>query len=88
MGTKNLSKKPAATELPYEISEYLKENFREDFLTEIKKTTASDGKVIYKVDVSNEDSLYHLKFNSKGLLMEKEMEPILELDTDEYGVVD
>ncbi|OFY88003.1 MAG: hypothetical protein A3F72_08520 [Bacteroidetes bacterium RIFCSPLOWO2_12_FULL_35_15] len=88
MGTKNLSAKPAATELPYEISEYLKENFREDFLTEIKKTTTNDGKVIYKVDVSNEDQLYHLKFNSKGLLMEKEMEPILELDIDEYGVVD
>ncbi len=86
MGT-TISKKTNA-EFPYEISEYLKENFGDDFLTEIKKTLNKEGESIYKVDVSSEDYLYHLKFNSIGALLEKNIEPILELDDQEYGVVD
>lgn len=87
MEATNLPKK-TKTELPYNISEYLKEHFREDFLTEIKETTNKEGHLIYEVNVSSQDSLYHLKFNSKGILIEKEMEPILELDDEEYGIVD
>lgn len=74
--------------LPLGISEYLKEHFREDFLTETKKTINKAGKVTYNVQVSSQNSLYHLKFNSKGILIEKEMEPILELYDEEYGIVD
>ena len=81
-------KKSAEPTIPYEISDYLKKFFTEDFLTEIKRLDSGNGKTIYKVDVSADDTLYHFKFNAKGELIEKEMEPIIELDTDEYGVVD
>ncbi|MBL0340714.1 MAG: hypothetical protein IPP71_07230 [Bacteroidetes bacterium] len=62
--------------IPVPISEYIKQNFREDYLTEIKLVKDSKGIGFYYVDVTHEDNIYHLKFNESGDLMQNEIESV------------
>ena len=71
-------------EIPFKISEYIKKNFEEEFLVDINSIKGKDGKILYKVDVGHENTLYHLEFNSDGMLVKMETEPILELSDDNY----
>lgn len=71
--------------IPEAISEYIKKHFQGEFLTDIKTAKDNDGAVYYTVDISHENTLYHLEFNAIGKLMSEETEPIMELDDpDEY----
>ena len=61
-------------ELPAGISEYIRKNFRDDYLTQIREVHEKNGEVYYFVDISHDDNLYHLKFNSRGVLVQQELE--------------
>ena len=75
--------------IPIRISEYIKQNFREDYLTEIKHVKDSKGIGFYYVDVTHEDNIYHLKFNESGELIQKEIESVIYPDDEiEIGNVD
>jgi hypothetical protein len=85
---KNL-KTESLEKIPYEISEYIRNNhFDEEFFTDIRKSLDSNGKTIYNVEISSDGSLYKLKFNSEGKLIENEMDSLFESEEDEYGFVE
>ena len=76
-------------EMPAGISEYIRKNFRDDYLTQIREVREQNGEVYFFVDVSHDDNLYHLKFNSKGILVQQELEYLPEFpDEDEIGKED
>lgn len=74
--------------IPFQISSYLKEHFRGNVQTAIETSASKTGKIIYNIHVSNEDAIYRMKFNSKGNLIEKEMEPLLEVENERNGIID
>ena len=85
MAMENSSKKP----IPAGISEYIREHFRNDFLTDIRAVKNKSGELFYYVDVTHDKNLFHLKFDAYGNLLLRETEPIMELDDeDEIGTVD
>ncbi|MGZ4033402.1 MAG: hypothetical protein ACXVPU_08270 [Bacteroidia bacterium] len=85
----NNSENLSTLKIPFGISEYIKKHFEGSFLSEIKEEADNAGQKIFKVDISHENSLYHLKFNSAGSIIEERSEPIWELsDEDEYNLED
>ena len=65
MNTKN-------RKLPYSISEYIKEHFREDFLAEVKETRQWNGRWYYTIEITKDDYIHTLKFNEDGKLITDE----------------
>lgn len=76
------------TPVPPSISEYIKDKFRDNFLTEIKTIENKEGKQLYYVDVSHDNSIHHFRFNSEGILIGKDLEPINELNDGEDDIID
>jgi len=66
----------ASDHIPPGISEYIRQNFKEDFLTEITSVKDERGTEFFYVDVTHEENVFHLKFNAKGELILKEIESI------------
>lgn len=58
--------------LPYSISDYIKEHFREDFLFEVKSIKHVEGHVYYTVEVSKDNYIHTLRFNEEGELVKEE----------------
>lgn len=88
-GSDKKTEKESLEKIPHEISEYIKnKKFDEEFLTDIKKVTDSKGQTTYKVEISHDETLYKLQFDSKGGLIKKDSEPLFKYEDDEYGVVD
>ena len=83
------SEKESLEKIPREISDYIKnKKFDEEFLTDIRKVTDSKGEVIYMVEISHNETLYKLKFDSSGRLIKKDSEPLFKYEDDEYGIAD
>jgi hypothetical protein len=74
--------------IPASISQYIRRYFDKELLTEIKISQNNDGAVHYLVNISQDNTLYHLKFNSEGVLVQKESEPLIELLDDETEITD
>lgn len=74
--------------IPAAISEYIKRFFDKEFLTEIKTSKDKKGMIFYHVNVSQDNTLYHLKFNTEGILVQKDSEPLMELLDDEDEIAD
>jgi hypothetical protein len=75
--------------IPAGISEYINQNFREDYLTDIQLVKDDKGIGFYYVDITHEDNIYHLKFNESGELIQKEIESVKYPDDEiEIGNVD
>jgi hypothetical protein len=83
------SKSQSTHPIPAGISEYIKQNFREDYLTEITSAKDAKGIEFFYVDVTHEDNIFHLKFNGNGELIQKEVEPVRYPDDEvELGTAD
>jgi hypothetical protein len=75
--------------IPAGISEYIRDHFRDDYLTEVRTVKNKAGDLFYFVDVTHDQNLFHLKFDAHGRLVLQETEPILQLDDEEeIGNVD
>ncbi len=59
----------------FTINEFVKDEFREGFLMDIKDPVTEEGKICFYVDVSLDNTLHHLKFNEHGALLSRESEP-------------
>jgi hypothetical protein len=57
--------------LPYGISEYITEHFREDFLFEVKEVKKLKGHVYYTVEVTKDNYIHTLKFDENGKLVKE-----------------
>ena len=62
--------------IPAGISDYIKKNFHEDYLTDISNVKNDKGIEFFYVDVTNQENVYHLKFNAQGQLIEKDIESV------------
>ena len=60
--------------LPYGISEYIKQHFREDFLFEVKEVRKVSGQWYYAVEITKDNYIHTLRFNEKGELVNAEAE--------------
>jgi hypothetical protein len=63
-------------QVPSGINQYINENFKDDYLTDIRPIATSKGETLWVVDVTHNNCLYHLQFNAKGELKEKDIEPV------------
>lgn len=64
-----------STPVERKIIDYVKNDFKEGFLMDIRHISKVDGQNIYQVEVSQDNNLYHLDFNANGVLIKSEVEP-------------
>jgi hypothetical protein len=76
------------THYPERISVYLKNHFDQPFISDVQRVKDKRGNVFFKVNVSDENTLYRLRFNEEGAMILKETEPLIELDDNEYEIID
>jgi hypothetical protein len=58
--------------LPYRISEYIKDHFREDFLFELKQSKQLKGRWYYIVEITKDNYIHTLRFDEDGNLIKDE----------------
>lgn len=73
--------------VPEKLSTYIKEQFGNSFTSGIKKVKTQAGKYVYLAEISQDDVLYHLKFNEHGELLSRQSEPYHEHGEDEFEYV-
>jgi hypothetical protein len=75
--------------LPYKITEYVKEHFKEDFLFEVKDVRKIKNDWFYTVEVTKDNYIHTLKFNHNGEIMADEAQQAFPSDIhDELGFED
>lgn len=62
--------------IPIGINQYIHQHFKDDFLTDIRPVKNSKGENSWLVDVTHDSAIYHLVFDSKGVLVENVIENI------------
>jgi len=75
--------KSTDVKLPYGISEYIKEHFREDFLFDVKEVTKVKGHTYFTVEVSKDNYIHTLKFNENGDVIKDEADQAFPPDVHE-----
>jgi len=65
--------------VPNKIFDYINQNFSNGFLSDINSFKDKKGKLVYTVDVSFNECLYHMRFDSNGILLNRVAEPLLQL---------
>jgi hypothetical protein len=63
-----------APKIPYKISEYITENFKEDFLFEVKEIIQIKGHNYFSIEVSKDDIIHKLKFDEIGNFIKEEVD--------------
>lgn len=72
--------------LPYKISDYITERFREDFLFKVKEVSQIHGQTYYTIEVAKDDYIHTLVFNEDGQLVKDQADEAFPPDThDEAG---
>jgi len=62
--------------LPPHISKYIREHFRENFLTETRVVHKQSGEKHFQIDVTHDGAVHHLRFNTYGDLLKSRIERI------------
>ncbi len=66
--------------IPFEISAYIKDHFREGCLSDIKTERTESGHFQYKVKVYEDQLIHLLEFNEKGHLIKSDERPVYNED--------
>jgi len=74
--------------IPYAISEYVRKNFTEDFLFEVKDFRKVKGQWEYTVEVTKDDVIHTLRFDEQGVLLKEETDLAFPPDAHEGNVPD
>ncbi len=74
--------------IPYKISEYIKEHFRDEFLFEVKEVKQVKGHWYYAVEVTKDDVIHKMKFNEKGALIDEAADDAFPTDWHEERGID
>lgn len=69
--------------LPYQITEYIKEHFREDFLFEVKEVRQIKGHWYYTIEVTKDNYSHTLRFSENGELIKDEADQTFPPDVHE-----
>ena len=67
---------PTQPTMPSGINAYIRAHFKDDYLTDIRPYTSNQGHTYWFVDVTHDSTVYHLRFNSEGRLVEQDVDPI------------
>lgn len=67
--------------LPYGISEYIRNHFREDFLFDVKDVKKVGDRMYYTIEVSQDNYIHTLKFDEKGQLVREDADEAFPPDT-------
>jgi len=78
--------KPKNLKLPFKISEYIQDRFREDFLFEVKDVKSIKGQLNYFVEVTKDDYIHSLQFNEQGNLVEGKADEAFPTDIHEQPI--
>ena len=62
--------------LPREISKYILDHFRENFLTETRVVHKQSGEKHFQIDVTHDGAVHHLLFNTHGDLLKSRIDRI------------
>lgn len=57
--------------VPSGINEYIRTHFKDDYLTNIRPFTDKSGQTAWFVDVTHDSTVYHLRFDKDGHLIEQ-----------------
>ena len=71
-------KKKLLSKIPSKINDYIKNYYQEDLVSNIEILQGDNGLVIYDIDICGDNFVYHLKFNSSGVLIEKNTESLVD----------
>ena len=71
-----------------EIFSYIKKYYNGAFLSDITTEMDEDKRLYYTISASLEDAIYHLKFNSYGTLVHRDVEPLFELSDEGFDIPD
>ncbi|MBL6448748.1 hypothetical protein JMN32_20720 [Fulvivirga sp. 29W222] len=66
--------------LPYKISAYINDHFKEDFLFDVKRIRKGEQGVIYTVEVSKDGYIHELNFNEEGKVLSQDTEQAFPMD--------
>lgn len=69
--------------IPFGISEYIRNHFREDFLFHVKEVKEINGHPVYVVEVTKDDYAHTLRFNEEGVLLKEDAEQVFPPDIHE-----
>jgi hypothetical protein len=72
-----------AQRIPFGITEYIRDHFKDDFLFELKDVREVSGRPVYTVEVSKDDYIHSLKFNEDGTLLKEEAKEAFPPDSHE-----
>lgn len=74
-----------SSNVPNKIFDYINKNFENGFISDINSFKDKNGKLVYTVDISFDNNLYHMRFDSNGALLNRVVEPLLQLlDEEDY----
>jgi hypothetical protein len=74
--------------IPYKISEYIEEHFRDDFLFEVKEIKMINGQLYYNIEVAKDEHIHYLRFNKDGDLVKEGTEQAFPPDIHEEQPMD
>jgi hypothetical protein len=58
--------------IPSGIADYIEQNFRDEFLFEVKNISKKDTHTTYTVEVSKDNYIHILKFDENGVLLKED----------------
>lgn len=80
--------KRITAKIPYQISDYISNKFRSEFLCDIKSYSNDNGKTFFLAEVSKDDLIHHLKFDENGQLVKEELDLAFPPDIHEEPFID
>jgi hypothetical protein len=72
--------------IPFGISDYINEHFKEDFLFDVNEVKEINGHPVYIVEVSKDNYIHTLRFNEDGTLLKEEADQAFPPDIHEEQI--
>lgn len=72
--------------LPYKISAYINDHFKEEFLFDVKSVRKEKQGVIYTVEVSKDGYIEVLTFNEEGNILNRDAKQAFPMDDHDGNV--
>lgn len=75
-------------DVPQIILDYINKHYIEFFLSDVTSEIDGNYNVYYNVSASLENVIYHLKFDSDGMMVQRTIESLNEIFSDEFADYD
>lgn len=75
-------------DIPQVILDYINKHYIEFFLSDVTSEIDGNYNVYFTVSASLENVIYHLKFDSNGMMVQRTIESLNEIFSDEFSDYD